>query len=433
MQSSATSKNAYDNIVYYQNLLLKKEGLNSWVEYWAVIRGRWLLFYEPVEKGARPTKLVKTLELPNGTKCSMVPRSKRRFPFSLNNGHGSYYLKCETELQRYTWVVSTLLAATGQPPKPVPRSVPKDFAESTIDPKMAKFGKKLEHSNQKLESKKTGQKTNNVSKHRIRYAQRLESKAKRYLSKSEEDLRPSCEESDDEIEARRPYSARDPRQHYTYSKGFKDSYSLGAGAYGTRNSDIKSLRRTSSHSSSSIEIHAQVHSPDPMKMSSKYPVRSIEDEETPVMSIVQIDNDEYGTVHVISPDDALPNMVVEERKRAVPKSARTNKENDRSRGLTIPHQMVHSHSMNDLGKTNQAMSMDDEVVRIEAMPLGTSNRTRTGLSGLSSPRITNKKNHAETVSKEKAAERFNPRKGNSPRSPVPKSRYSRYNIPSSEA
>lgn len=410
MKPSSAAKNAYDNIVYYQNHLMKKEGLNNWVNYWVVIKGKWLLFYQPVEHETRPTKLIKTIELPNGSKCSMVPRSKRRYPFSLSNGHGSYYFKCETELERYTWIVCTLLASTGQAPKPVPKTVPKEFTEVAVDPKMAKYERKIEHSNKKLEYKKSGQKDQQVSKHRIRYAQRLEAKAKRYFSKSEEDLRQRDSDDDDYYEDRRPYSARDARQ-----RDMAKSYS--------------ELRRTSSQSSSSIEIHAQVHSPKTNKRSSKNPIISVS--ETPVMSILEIENDEFGTVHVIPPDEILPNMVVEETRKPTPLSARSDKEN--SARPKSPHLMVHSYSTNDLGKTNLAISMDDEIVNKGLNPLSATNRTRTGLSGLPSPRLNKKKEIVPIIANENKNPRSDASKRSFPRSPVPKSRYSKYNASASDA
>lgn len=421
MQRTSATKNVYDNIVYYQDFLMKKEGLNSWVNYWAVIKGRWLLFYEPAETEARPAKLMKTVELPSGSKCSMVPRSKRRFPFSLNNGHGNYYFKCETELQRYTWIVCTLLSSTGQAPKPVPKIVPRDFTEVVVDPKMAKYGKKIENSNKKLELKKSGQKDELVSKHRIRYAQRLEAKAKQYMSKSEEDLRQMKESSDDESEVNRPYSARAYTQIDTYRKMRGENN--GKMSRDDRDTELRELRRTSSQSSSSFEIHAQIHSPIKRKADSNIPFASVR--ETPVMSILEIDDDEYRTVHVIPPDEVLPNMVMEEMTRPLPLSARSNKEN--VRGLKASNHMIHSHSMTDLGKTNLAMNIEDEVVNLHAKPLSANSRTRTGLSGLPSPRLNNKKIHSQRPPNERGAQRIDPIKRVSPRSPIPKSRYSRYN------
>lgn len=425
MQAASGEKNIYEKIVYYQGYLMKKEGLNTWVNYWTVIKGKWMLFYECAEKDSKPTKLIKTVELPSGSKCSMVPRSKRRFPFSLNNGYGNYYLKCETELQRYTWIVSTLLAATGQAPKPVPKNVPRDFTEIVVDPKMAKYGKKIENSNKKLEKKKAGEKENLVSKHRIRYAQRLEAKAKQYLSKSEEDLRKEKDSSEDEYEDSRPYSARAATQSRIHGK-MKGSYNVKH-INDDPDTELRVLRRTSSQSSSSFEIHAQIHSPINKKVNVTRPSVS----ETPVLSILEIENDEYGTVHVIPPNEVLPNMVMEERKRPLPLSARSNKGNTSS--LKPLHQMVHSHSMTDLGKTNLAMNIEDEVANIESRPLSTDKRTRTGLSGLSSPRLNSRKNYPEKVPNEINTTRNEPGKRTSPRSPIPKSRYSRYNVSSSDA
>lgn len=416
MQTSSGAKNIYDNIVYYQDHLMKKEGLNNWVNYWVVIKGKWLLFYQPIEQESRPTKLVKTIELPNGSKCSMVPRSKRRFPFSLNNGYGSYYFKCETELQRYSWIVCALLSSTGQAPKPAPKCIPKEFTEGAVDPKMAKYEKKIEHSNKKLEHKKTGQKDKHVSKHRIRYAQRLETKAKRYLSKSNEDIHHrDSNDDDDDYEDRRPYSARESRPRDFH---IKESY------YGD-----SALRRTSSQSSGSLEIHAQVHSPGTThKPRSSFPIISVS--ETPVMSILEIENDEYGTVHVIPPDEVLPNMVMEERLKPAPLSARSNRDN--FSGTKTPHSITHSHSMGDLGRTNLAINIDDEIVTRESkLPLGATSRTKTGLSGLPSPRLNNRKTHTEKMPNENNIPRNDP--GKRPRSPAPKSRYSRYTTAASDA
>ena len=34
--------------IYYENNILKKEGVKTWVSYLAMIRGKWLQFYEQI-------------------------------------------------------------------------------------------------------------------------------------------------------------------------------------------------------------------------------------------------------------------------------------------------------------------------------------------------------------------------------------------------
>ncbi len=408
---AASKKNIYDNIVYYQDVLMKKEGLNTWLPYWAVVRGKWLLFYEGNKTGGRPTKLIKTIELTNGTNCSLVPRRKRRFPFSLDNGHGTYYFKCETELQRYCWICCILLASNGKAPKPAPKTVPQNLLESNTNPKMAKFEQKLENSNKKLEKLKETKGDKMGSGQRVKYAKRLDSKANRYLSKSSQDLREDS--SDEENNERRAMSARSARQHEKTRR--------------TLSSDIQRLRRTSSHSS--VEIHAQIHSPaaDQSRLKArKLASSSANENQIPVLSIIEIEDDMQGTVHVIDHDDALPNMVLDEPNRSGSLSAR--RANERKL-LNTPNGMTHSHSLNDLGKTNLGMNIDDENIIITSLPLSENNRSRTGLSGMASPRITNRKHATDT----KPGHKHHAKQETSPRSPVPKSRYSRYNIPSSDA
>ena len=350
-----------------------------------------------------------------------MPRRKRRFPFSLDNGHGTYYFKCDTELKRYTWIFCILLASTGKAPKPVPRSIPKNFLESVTNPRMAKFEKKIANSNSKLETQKTEKADKMGSEHRIKYAKRLETRARRYSSQSED----SKENDNDEIdEQRRPLSARSVKTHERNQR--KISRENGYQSYRGSTSDIRQLRRTSSHSS--IEIHAQMHSPSPTRASigaaaaASFPVA---DSMTPVLKIVEIEDDEHGTVHVISRDHSLPNMIVDDINDSRPLSARTSKNNH----LQAPGRMTHSHSMTDLGQTNLGMNIDDEHSIIGSFP---KSRSRVGQSGMPSPQLNTKKQHTNTASR-KPGQKHYTKKEDSPRSPVQKSRYSRYNIPSSEA
>eukprot|EP00794_Sanderia_malayensis_P000253 gene253-873_t len=423
---SASKRDAYDNIIYFQDNVMKKEGLSTWLSYWAVIRGRWMLFYEETRNGAKPTKLLKTIELSKETNCSLMPRKKRRFPFSLDNGHGTYHFKCETELQRYCWIFCTLLASTSSAPKPTPKKIPKNFQESIAYPKMEKFKQKLENSNKKLENRKDTKKDKMGSRRREKYADRLEVKAGNYLSRSHHELRTGNDDnsSDDEHEKRRALSARSARQYERSSRRASSS-------------DVQKLRRTSSHSS--VEIYAQIHSPvrneirpKPKLVASSSP----NDDDVQTLSIIEIEDNPSNTVHVIQHIDALPNMVVDDDSHLKngSLSARDVKENSKKMKMLHPghNKMIHSHSMTDLGKSNLGMNIDDEHIIVSPRPLHESNRSRTGLSGMASPRLSNNRKHAaeQKTERDKA---HSPRQEVSPRSPVPKSRYSRYNIPSSDA
>ena len=65
-------------VVYYENWLHKKEGVNTWVPYWVVIRDRWIQFFLNEQDRHNNGDLVKTFELTEKTQCSLVERKKRR-------------------------------------------------------------------------------------------------------------------------------------------------------------------------------------------------------------------------------------------------------------------------------------------------------------------------------------------------------------------
>ena len=64
--------------VYYENWLHKKEGVNTWVPYWVVIRDRWIQFFLSEQDRHANGELVKTFEITEKTQCSLVERKKRR-------------------------------------------------------------------------------------------------------------------------------------------------------------------------------------------------------------------------------------------------------------------------------------------------------------------------------------------------------------------
>ena len=201
--------------VYYENWLLKKEGVNNWDAYWGIIRGKWLQFYERGNSIANRPELRKTLELTTSTQCSLVSRKKNRFPFAINNGLGTYYLKCATELERYHWIFSILSAALGKPKEPLPRSVPESMLEKSafkVHDKAAdkKTPQPISATQRPISSKPTekenvspGKKVVGAgdtfsSRRRQKYGNRLEQKAKLKKEKRAKKLGLKPDELDDD-------------------------------------------------------------------------------------------------------------------------------------------------------------------------------------------------------------------------------------------
>ena len=185
-------------VIYHENWLLRKEGVTQWIEYWGVIRGRWLQFYE---KGVnnRP-ELRRTLEITPNTKCSLVKRNKSRYPFSVDNGNGVYYLKVETELERYHWILSILTAALGRPKKALPTVVPPSMKETETFRKLTKAEKQEIRDKRPPPPKKEHVPAADIkNKRRRKYAVRRENKIKKKerARKKKMGLDPDEEESEE--------------------------------------------------------------------------------------------------------------------------------------------------------------------------------------------------------------------------------------------
>ena len=182
--SRKPAKGSTTTTIYHENWLLRKEGVKQWVEYWGVIRGKWLQFYERHDEYNRP-QLRKTLEITPGTKCSLIKRNKNRFPFSIDNGNGVYYIKVDTELERYHWIISILCAALEKPKRDqLPDCVPDSMKETETFRKLTKQEK------QELRNKETAAAMRPVrrepipaseftNKRRRKFAERRENKAKK--------------------------------------------------------------------------------------------------------------------------------------------------------------------------------------------------------------------------------------------------------------
>ena len=167
--------------IYHENWLMRKEGVKQWLEYWGVIRGKWLQFYERSDEYNRP-ELRKTLEITPNTKCSLVKRNKNRFPFSIDNGNGVYYMKVDTELERYHWIVSILCAALRKPKQEkLPDRVPDSMKETETFRKLTKQEKQeLRNKNPMPPIRRDPIPAAEVTnKRRRKFAERRENKAKK--------------------------------------------------------------------------------------------------------------------------------------------------------------------------------------------------------------------------------------------------------------
>ncbi|XP_065648782.1 uncharacterized protein LOC136078039 [Hydra vulgaris] len=183
--------NTSDNsVIYYENWLMRKEAINTWVEYWVVVRKRWLQFF--IKKENDRAELAKTLELTKFVQCSLIERNKRRFHFSIDNGHGKYYVKCNTELERYHWIFSILSSAKEQPKKPLPEHIPTSMTDKDAFKKPVKTFQKHPPFANPMENKT---KSKEPSKRRQKYAKRAEDIAKKKREKklagTTQKLRPS--------------------------------------------------------------------------------------------------------------------------------------------------------------------------------------------------------------------------------------------------
>ena len=300
------------NAVYTQGYIWKKEGVNNWVNYLGVIRGQWFLFYDDPE-GEKRGQLRKTLELPDGTKCSLAPRRKKRFPFSINNGHAVYYVKCETELQRHQWIFCILLSSTNKLPQALPKSVPKQLAESTMFPKMAKYEKKLEYSNKKRQGKlvEDSNKSESVTnKRRQKYVKRIETKIRTKADTDGED-----DSDDDEYGKDIPTTARSLDVHDKTRRNHETQV-LETGFDSRRRStgDIRTRAIGQEVNPKSVTVSAQIHAPVEILPQSNKSTRT---NDVPLVSISEADGEMNMSCLVIANDNfndnlLLPNMIIED-------------------------------------------------------------------------------------------------------------------------
>ena len=111
---------------YHKEVILKKEG-KIWIEYYAVLVDKNLVFNRKDSKtGQIIPHNVTMIEISNKTFCGFDDNKKKcyRFPFWVETGKTKYQFKCETKLHRHKWLFAIRLCAGGKPPVPVPKMIP---------------------------------------------------------------------------------------------------------------------------------------------------------------------------------------------------------------------------------------------------------------------------------------------------------------------
>lgn len=292
--------------IYYENRLLKKEGVNNWILYWVVIRDKWLQLFETADNGQRKPQLVKTLELTPRTQCTLVKRRKRRFPFSINNGFGCYYMKCDTELERYHWIFSLLTSALGKPKADLPKAIPK----SMIEQEAFKRGPKKENDEQREKTAAYH------SRRRQKYDDRNE---KRRVRKEAKRNRKLLEENG---EALTPTPRRTTDELHRSQKLYPNQNTLREVDSNSHNTKLIELRnenksldksdemKSTSSDSNVIEVNVLMHPTDDgtiTHVSENFGFEPSDDDD-------ESDNEDlngFNRIEVIScEDDILPNMVM---------------------------------------------------------------------------------------------------------------------------
>ena len=242
-------------IIYHENWLLRKEGVKQWAEYWGVIRGKWLQFYERSDEYNRP-ELRKTLEITPQTKCSLVKRNKKRFPFSIDNGNGVYYMKVETELERYHWIVSILTAALGKPKRTdLPDRVPDSMAEAETFRKLSKQEKlKIKKAQPRPVRKPPIPAAEVSNKRRRRFAERCENKVKKKERKRLRNLGLDPEEYLQEREEKQNGKERQAGEDLHSEKHHRAQSMTSLRQPNNTNQSMTSLRNTTNRSQSVISL-----------------------------------------------------------------------------------------------------------------------------------------------------------------------------------
>lgn len=130
--------------IYHKEVILKKEG-KIWIEYYAVLVDKNLVFNRKDSKtGQIIPHNVTMIEISNKTFCGFDDKKKKcyRFPFWIETGKAKYQFKCETKLHRHKWLFAIRLCAGGKPPVPVPKMIP-TVQRSKQQRKMSTDGNRL--------------------------------------------------------------------------------------------------------------------------------------------------------------------------------------------------------------------------------------------------------------------------------------------------
>ena len=278
--------------IYFESWLMRKEGINTWIYYWAVIRGKWLQFFE--QDGSSQQKVLKkALELTTDTQCSLVKRRKRRFPFALNNGIGSYYFKCETELDRYHWIISLLSAAIGKPKSELPTAIPPSMVEKEAFKKVSK-----EKTQSNVENETKDSPDNFHSKRRKKYAIRRENRIKRKEVKRAKKL--GLDQSDYNDSSVDNSPVKETKR--TISEFYSDPELYRTKAISTRQQGIAQKQRNTQRHDDEISVKASIHplSKDLRNINHGY---DYDEDDIDILPTIPV---------TLNNEELLPNMVITE-------------------------------------------------------------------------------------------------------------------------
>ncbi|XP_066930883.1 uncharacterized protein [Clytia hemisphaerica] len=328
--------------IYYENWLLRKEGVKQWAEYWGVIRGKWLQFYERTSEYNRP-ELRKTLEITTNTKCALVKRNKNRYPFSIDNGSGVYYMKVETELERYHWIVSILTASLGKPKRELPEQVPETMKEAETFRKLTKVEKQEMRNKLPPKPKKEPIPASDITnKRRRKFAERRENKVKkkerarlRKLGLDPDEHMEGGSNDDEELEeiSRHPEHFRRAQNvnkltsenlalHNRNKLSVDDRIRQREKILGSSPNFLKPKTSELESSQSTVEIKAMIHPPSASTANKKQERNS--DSSHYNRAFENDDIEELPTIPVTLNDDGLlPNMVFTELSDSEPEEPTT--------------------------------------------------------------------------------------------------------------
>lgn len=111
-------------VKYFEDYLHKKEGDKKWIEYWAVVCEKYLIFYKyrPQLEEYRDA-FQGCIELTGSTKCIAAKRKNYSFPFYIITQKARYLVKTQSTLSRHQWFQAIELSSQGRQPRRITDSL----------------------------------------------------------------------------------------------------------------------------------------------------------------------------------------------------------------------------------------------------------------------------------------------------------------------